>query len=448
MKNQPTDRSLLAVIGQLGWAILVGLAITVVFYLVVLRGPLGSDLAVRYFASHPVSYCATAMFFIGLVALGAKLKQVVSQYGTLGRTTLGLESGEAIEVERVDSLLSQLAQLPAAARRSYLGVRLRRALEYLADRGTADGLDDELKYLADMDAAQQHESFALVRILIWATPMLGFLGTVIGITQALGDLDPTELATNVQSAMDKLLSGLYVAFDTTALALTLSIVLMFLQFLVDRLESELLTSVDSRTQEELAGRLSRETRSSDPYLASVERMSSAVIRAADLLVKQQITLWEESLNEMRSRWEDSSRATTETIADGLERALDASLTRFVEQLSEQQTRALQSQRESTTRWEAELASSREQFAEQSRTADRQLELLKQLLEATSDVKRLEAALNDNLQTLATAGSFEQAVMSLGATAQLLAAQMGQPAVTRVERVHGDRPEEGNQEKAA
>ena len=29
--------------------------------------------------------------------------------------------------------------------------------------------------LSDMDAARQHESYALVRILIWATPMLGFL---------------------------------------------------------------------------------------------------------------------------------------------------------------------------------------------------------------------------------------------------------------------------------
>ena len=114
-----------------------------------------------------------------------------------------------------------------------------------------------MKYQADMDATRQHESFALVRILIWATPMLGFLGTVIGITQALGDLDPSELANNIQAAMDKLLAGLYVAFDTTALALTLSIVLMFFQFLVDRLETELLAAVDIHTKHELQGRFSR-----------------------------------------------------------------------------------------------------------------------------------------------------------------------------------------------
>ena len=114
-------------------------------------------------------------------------------------------------------------------------------------------LDDELKYLADMDAARQHDSYALVRIIIWATPMLGFLGTVVGITQALGDLDPKMLATSIQTAMDGLLAGLYVAFDTTALALSLSILLMFFQFFVDRVESQLLLMVDTRVNEELGG---------------------------------------------------------------------------------------------------------------------------------------------------------------------------------------------------
>ena len=62
-------------------------------------------------------------------------------------------------------------------------------------KGSADGLDEDLKYLSELDEARQHDSYALVRIVVWATPMLGFLGTVVGITQALGDLDPQLLAT-------------------------------------------------------------------------------------------------------------------------------------------------------------------------------------------------------------------------------------------------------------
>ncbi len=54
--------------------------------------------------------------------------------------------------------------------------------------------------------------------------------------------------------MEGLLAGLYVAFDTTALALSLSILLMFVQFFVDRVETQLLSMVDTRVNEELVGR--------------------------------------------------------------------------------------------------------------------------------------------------------------------------------------------------
>ena len=65
---------------------------------------------------------------------------------------------------------------------------------------------------------------------------------------------PQLLATNIQEAMEGLLAGLYVAFDTTALALTLSMALMFIQFLIDRMETQVLSTVDLRANETLAGR--------------------------------------------------------------------------------------------------------------------------------------------------------------------------------------------------
>ena len=60
------------------------------------------------------------------------------------------------------------------------------------------------------------------------------------------------LATAIQTAMEGLLAGLYVAFDTTALALSLSIVLMFVQFFVDRIETQML-SIGRQARERRAG---------------------------------------------------------------------------------------------------------------------------------------------------------------------------------------------------
>ena len=60
---------------------------------------------------------------------------------------------------------------------------------------------------------------------------MGFLGTVIGITVAIANLSPSQMEN-----ITDVVAGLGTAFDTTATALGLSMVLMFSHFLVDRQE--------------------------------------------------------------------------------------------------------------------------------------------------------------------------------------------------------------------
>ena len=86
-------------------------------------------------------------------------------------------------------------------------------------------VEDELKYLADLDLDRQQQRYSLVRILIWATPMLGFLGNCFwGFLKRLVGINVGP-DNDFQQMMDGLRGSLYVAFDTTALALTLSMVI-------------------------------------------------------------------------------------------------------------------------------------------------------------------------------------------------------------------------------
>jgi len=154
-----------------------------------------------------------------------------------------------------------------SSRQSYLGRRLRDALQQVQRKGSADGLDNELKYLSDLDAARQQDSYGLVRIVIWATPMLGFLGTVIGITQALAIWTPNSWPRTFRH--DGVPVGRPVReVDTTAVALSLSTSMMFIQFLMDRVETQLLSTVDIRSNEALVGRFAEIGSGSDPHLAS------------------------------------------------------------------------------------------------------------------------------------------------------------------------------------
>ena len=51
-----------------------------------------------------------------------------------------INRGESVPLEQCGVLLDQLEELPGTARRSYLGQRLREALEYVERRATADAL--------------------------------------------------------------------------------------------------------------------------------------------------------------------------------------------------------------------------------------------------------------------------------------------------------------------
>lgn len=401
-----------------------GLAACLGFYVLILRGPLGTPLTMRYFAGHPVNYTESIMFFIGLAALLAKLMQVSTEMRVLPRISLGNVPEHGQRVEDCDSLLTELESLPTVVRKSYLAERLLGALEFVRRRGSADGLEDQLKYLADTDAARQDASYALPRIVIWATPMLGFLGTVIGITQALGNLDPQEIATSIETAMGKLTAGLYVAFDTTAQALCLSMLLMFIQFVIDRIESSLLATVDARADEELVGRFQSTGTGRDPYVISVERVGQAVVKATEMLVHRQIELWQATIDAAHSQWTQLTQSTTTQLEAGLTRALDHALQRHATAIAHAEEAADERIQDRWQQWQTALSDSARKLHDQQVEMVRHGQILHQVVQATGNVVKLEHALNDNLKQLAGSANFEQTVLSLAAAVNLLGARLG------------------------
>jgi biopolymer transport protein ExbB/TolQ len=217
-----------------------GGALSFFFFALIHSGVIRDANVVRYLAGHWVEYVEVVLFCVGLAALAIKALDIAAQRRTVADDVLpeipagGQNPLEAAELQ---------ASLPEAGAGEETAVvrRLRDALDLVVRTGTADGLEDHLKYLSDLDAARAAASYGLVRFVVWAIPIMGFLGTVIGITVAIASLSPTQLE-NISGVV----AGLGTAFDTTATALALSMVLMFVQFLIDRSEQKLLGAVDGR----------------------------------------------------------------------------------------------------------------------------------------------------------------------------------------------------------
>ena len=403
----------------IGWPVLLGSAVSIAFYVMVFNGPLNTPAFTRYFAGHPVAYVATAMFLIGVVALASKLMDVAGQKSMMDLVQLGRVPRDGQTAEDCGSLLKTLDKLPPRIAQGYLARRLRRLLVKIERKGAPVGLEEDLNYQSEIDAIQQQDSFALVRILIWATPMLGFLGTVIGITRALGDLDFKQMANSVEAGMEGLLSGLYVAFDTTALALSLSIVLMFLQFIVDRLETQLLISVDGRTESEMLGRFQELGGNHDPNVNSIMRMNQAVIGATQQLVEQQAQIWESTVNEAHDRWSRLSSVTTDQIQTALSNSLERVLQQHVAELGS----VLNASRMHT---ESQWHSLDKRFDEhagrmerQQRAISQQGEVMTRAIQSAGEIASLERSLNDNMLALDGAKNLEETLTNLSAAVRVL-----------------------------
>lgn len=101
-------------------------------------------------------------------------------------------------------------------------------------------------------AARIESENAMIRYLIWAIPSIGFIGTVRGIGQALSQADQA-LAGNIAGMTD----SLGVAFNSTLVALFISIVLMFLLHELQRLQDRLVVDTQAYCEEFLLRRIEK-----------------------------------------------------------------------------------------------------------------------------------------------------------------------------------------------
>ena len=89
-----------------------------------------------------------------------------------------------------------------------------------------------------MDLCWQKAQYFLTipRYINWAMPILGFIGTVLGISlaaESIGNIIASS-QTSLSAGLAEAITPLGIAFDTTLIALTLSVVLMLLQTLFQR----------------------------------------------------------------------------------------------------------------------------------------------------------------------------------------------------------------------
>jgi biopolymer transport protein ExbB/TolQ len=336
-----------------------GCLAAMIYYAMLSQGVIESQLLVRYTASHPVEYCETTMFFVGLAALTVKLLNLGGQFRLSKHVTLGPIPTGGQSPHECDKLLAQLQAYPKRVRETYLARRLWEAMEFVRRKNSAEALDQHLRHVEELESIQIQSGYSMVRIIVWAIPILGLLGTVIGITMAVANLNPETL----EQSMSKVTHGLGVAFDHTATALALTMVLMFAKAGVERAQDRLSALVDARTAEELVGRFQAGADGYDPHVMVIRRMSEQVIDAVENLAARQAEVWKSSIDQTHQQWADVSVATGKIVRDSLSTTLKHNLELHANSLNEGAQKLAERLAASAVQYGDRLAASASQHAE-------------------------------------------------------------------------------------
>ena len=162
---------------------------------------------------------------------------------------------ERITAEDARALLVRLNDSEPRWTESLLLHRVGRLLSHFQttqDRSEAAALSTAQ---SDIDGTTLRSSYTMVKVFVWAIPILGFIGTVIGLQEAIRGFAGLSNVDRLQEQMAPITGGLGGAFQATLIALAFSLLLMFPSSASERAEWRFLNLVDDFCNDQILRRL-------------------------------------------------------------------------------------------------------------------------------------------------------------------------------------------------
>ena len=187
---------------------------------------------------------AMLLFFISITSLFFKGRKLTLQKRALSISTVPQNPDFVLNEQTAETALTRLRKVVDNPRHFILLNRVQTALASLHNIGAISEVASILKNQADNDENQVSSSYTMVSGAVWAIPVLGFIGTVMGLSSAIGNFAGTlSAAKNIEAIKGNLQSvtgGLSTAFETTLVALICALIIQLYLNYMQQKESDFL----------------------------------------------------------------------------------------------------------------------------------------------------------------------------------------------------------------
>lgn len=227
---------------------LIGLVWTVLFFafvvLVLQRIPQAGWLADMFLKRGICPYPTMLFFFWALAILFLKSRKLRLQSQALLLSAVPQQPDFELTPTTARAVLERIHSLVDNTAHFMLLNRIERALSNLKNIGQVSDVASILKTQAEYDEEQMTSSYALATGFVWAIPVLGFIGTVLGLSQAIGAFGTTLQAggdlSQIKDSLQFVTAGLATAFETTLIALVAALIVQMLITFMQSREGEFL----------------------------------------------------------------------------------------------------------------------------------------------------------------------------------------------------------------
>lgn len=239
---------------------LLGVVLTVSFFGVLQVPAVREASFVDLFLSRgPTQYLVVFLFFWSVSILAIKWLKLRFQRKALEVRVIPSAPGFTLSTATVGKVLDHIHDCVDDPRHFVLFNRIVVALANLRNLGHVGDVDDILRSQASQDESAMETSYALVQGFVWAIPVLGFIGTVLGLSEAIGKfsgvLGEAGDVSEITAGLKGVTGGLATAFDTTLVALVAALAVQMLMTVLKKNEEEFLDEAMEYGIRNVVGRL-------------------------------------------------------------------------------------------------------------------------------------------------------------------------------------------------
>ncbi len=178
-------------------------------------------------------FCIILMLW-AIFMLAEKINAVIKQNYMMGMDFLEFNEGENPSKESMLSALDRLKKIKVGFGDNVLIQTVSSSLKRYITTENIQNASETAISTADNIGMRLEAELSMIRYIIWAIPSIGFIGTVRGIGQALSQADVA-----LQGDISGMTASLGVAFNSTFIALLISILLMFLLHQIQQMYDKL-----------------------------------------------------------------------------------------------------------------------------------------------------------------------------------------------------------------